>query len=136
MHLVVALFAVVLLLPSFPTSAEAQQVKLRDSGIKGTLMTASCTGPNACVLKDLGTSAPDLFLYVTQTCLISSTFASTVVARATASGSLAVAQLAPHETRCFTFEPARLVAPNDVLQCTESANTAAGCTVTGILSKK
>ena len=136
MRLVAALFAAALILSSLPPPVEAQQVKLRESGIKGALMTASCTGPNACVLQDLGTSAPDLFLYVTQVCLINATFASTVVARATNSGVLASAQLAAFETRCFTFEPARLVAPNDVLQCTESANTSAGCTVTGVLSKK
>jgi hypothetical protein len=136
MRYLIALLAAALLLSALPRAIEAQQIKLKDKGIKGTLTTASCTGPIGCQIKDLGATAPDLFLYVTQVCLHSSSFAATVIARAVGSGVLAAAQLTPHETRCFTYEPARLVAPNDVLQCTESANTAAGCAVTGVLSNK
>ena len=130
--------AVVILMLALPHLAIAQQIKLKDKGLKGTLLSANCVGPISCVLKNLSVDAPDMFLYVTQVCLMSATFAPvTVTAQGTASGILATARLATdNETRCFTFEPARVVNQNDTLVCTESGNTSAGCMVTGILSNK
>ena len=121
--------------------AEAQKVKLKNEGIKGTFVTASCQGPTLCALLDLSTAAPDQFLYVTQVCFTNTATPPNNEAgmriSTSASGEIAAALVAEFETECVSFEPARLVQPNDTLECHESRAVATShCSVSGVLAKK
>jgi hypothetical protein len=52
-----------------------------------------------------------------------------------ASGEIAAAFVGEFETKCVSFEPARLVQPNNTLQCHESRNAATShCSVSGVLA--
>jgi hypothetical protein len=123
------------------TPAEGQKVKLKNEGIKGTFVTANCQGPTLCTLIDLSTAAPDQYLYLTQVC-----FTNTAVPGANeagmristnASGEIAAAFVEEFETECISFDPARLVQPNDTLECHESRAVATShCSASGVLAKK
>jgi hypothetical protein len=121
--------------------AGAQKVKLKNEGIKGTFVTASCQGPTLCALLDLSTAAPDQFLYVTQVCFTNTATPPNNEAgmrvSTGASGMIAAALVTEFETQCVSFDPARLVQPNDTLQCHESrAVSTSHCSVSGVLAKK
>jgi hypothetical protein len=116
-------------------------VKLKNEGIKGTFVTASCSGPLLCTLVDLNTAAPGEFLYVTQICFTNTAAPPNNEAgmrvTTSASGVLAAALVEEFETKCISFDPARLVQPNDTLDCHESRNVATShCSVSGVLAKK
>jgi hypothetical protein len=121
--------------------AEAQNVKLKNEGIKGTFVTASCSGPLLCSLLDLSATAAGQFLYVTQVCFTNTANppGNAVAMRIStgASGEIAAAMVAEYETKCISFDPARLVQPNDTLECHESKNVATShCSVSGITTAK
>ena len=132
----VILGACLLLLALAPT-ANAQQVKLKNLGIKGTLTSRSCLSNGSCIILDLFAEAPDeLFLFVTQICLINPTNTSTTGSVAVGGDTIVTDFLTSDDTECFLFSPAYLVPKNGLLQCIEDGVSFVRCQVTGVLSKK
>jgi hypothetical protein len=133
----ISLAAVIVLLLGAP--AAAQKVKLKNEGIKGIFVTASCSGPISCSLLDLSATAPGQFLYVTQVCFTNTAIPggneAAMRISTTASGEIAAAIVDEFDTRCVSFEPARLVQPNDALVCHENrAVPTSHCSASGILA--
>ena len=135
----IAMSVAMILLLGVP--AGAQKVKLKNENIKGTFVTASCSGPTLCTLIDLSAAAPGEFFYVTQVCFTNTAPPPGNVAgmrvSSGASGEVAAALVDEFDTRCISFEPARLVQPNDQLDCHESRAVATShCSVSGVRSKQ
>jgi hypothetical protein len=131
----------VTLVLALATRAEAQKVKLKNEGIKGTFVTASCKGPSLCTLLDLSATAAGQFLYVTQVCFTNTAIPpgneAAMRISTDASGEIAAAIVAEFETKCVSFDPARLVQPNDTLECHESKAVATShCSVSGVTAAK
>ncbi len=117
---------------------QAQSVKLKDLGVKGRLVSATCSPSTiSCVLIDLSAVAPDEFFYVTQICMTQVTGTGMGYRVQTTSGLTYAQAGSPFNTECFSYEPALVVTANQTLSCIQQSSGAIGnCTVTGVLSAK